>query len=84
MVQNIDVVYSAVLESIEKKYLEKEVSEVRVLEILSGTEKNYVNLDKNDWVMILERALKYFERADVEEYEKCARCLNIINHLKTT
>jgi len=82
LVKNKDVVYSAILESIDKVYLKGEIDKLDVLEIDNVGEKTYITLEKSQWIRALNQAIEFFERSDVEEYEKCAKCLNIINHLK--
>lgn len=82
LVKNKDVVYSAILESIGEVYLDNRVNELDVLEIDSNIEKTYITLNKSQWIRALTQAIEFFERSDIEEYEKCAECLIIIDHLK--
>ena len=82
LVKNKDVVYSAILESISEAYLDNRIKELDVLEIGSSVEKTYITLDRSQWIRALTQAIEFFERSDIEEYEKCAECLIIINHLK--
>ena len=82
LVKNKDVVYSAILDSIESHYMEKDLHQIDILEINSQGEKNYVTLSRKDWIRSLNQAIEFFQKPTVEEYEKCAKCLKIINHLK--
>jgi len=82
LVKNKDVVYSAILESISEVYLDNRIKELDVLEIGSSIEKTYITLDRSQWIRALTQAIEFFERSDIEEYEKCAECLIIINHLE--
>lgn len=82
LVKNKDVVYSAILDSIELVYLKKNVHKIDILEIDSNGDKSYVTLAKIDWVKSLNQAIEFFQNPAVEEYEKCAKCLTIIEHLK--
>ena len=82
LVKNKDVVYSAILESISEVYLNDKIKDLDVLEIDSSAEKTYITLNRSQWIRALTQAIEFFERSDIEEYEKCAKCVNIINHLK--
>lgn len=82
LVKNKDVVYSAILDSIEKNYLNENLEQLDVLEINSGGEKTYVTLYRKEWIKSLSQAIEFFQKPESEEYEKCAKCLNIIKHLK--
>ena len=82
LVKNKDVVYSAIMDSIETCYLDDDAQQVDILEIDTSSGKNYISLDRTDWVRALNQAIEFFEKPTVEEYEKCAKCLKIINHLK--
>lgn len=82
LVQNKDVVYTALLDSIEKEYLDSSSSVVDILQINSNSETTQITLLRDDWIKGLNKAIKYFEKPEIEQYEKCKRCLDIIDHLK--
>lgn len=82
LVQNKDVVYSALLDSIEKHYLDLDHHTVDVLKISDRSDTTQISLSREDWVKGLNKAINYFEKPNIEQYEKCKRCLDIINHLK--
>ena len=48
----------------------------------SNSETTQITLLRDDWIKGLNKAIKYFEKPEIEQYEKCKRCLDIINHLK--
>lgn len=81
LVQNKDVVYTALLDSIEKEYLNKTSLAVDILQINATDDTTQITLAREDWVKGLEKAINYFKKPEIEEYEKCQRCLNIINKL---
>ena len=82
LVQNKDVVYSALLDSIEKHYLDLQKNNVDVLKISDENDTTQISLPRKDWVKGLKKAIKYFEKPKIEQYEKCKRCLDIINFLE--
>lgn len=75
-------VYSEILNSIKLVYTDLETKSVNVLEIDSHLNTLKLNLDKKDWITSLDRARLHFESTEIEEYEKCADCVKIINYLK--
>tara|TARA_B100000963_G_scaffold176268_1_gene153306 strand:- start:9920 stop:10222 length:303 start_codon:yes stop_codon:yes gene_type:complete len=82
LVQNKDVVYSALLDSIEKHYLDLNKNNVDVLKIRARDKTTHITLLRKDWARGLKKAIKYFEKPNIEQYEKCKRCLDIINFLE--
>jgi hypothetical protein len=80
LAENKNIVYDAILDSIEKSYKEKP-SEIKVLELNIGGVSSSLTIEKKDYIPALKNALSYFERMDIEEYEKCSRCLNIVKYL---
>lgn len=79
--ENKNIVYDAILESIEKSYMEKPI-EIKVLELNIGGVSSSLTIEEKDYIPALKNALSYFEKPEVEQYEKCSRCINIINYLK--
>ena len=82
MVENKDIVYSAVLESINESYRDSNTDKIDILEISNNGEKSYMTLDRENLIRALEQAINFFQMPDIEEYEKCSECLSIIDYLK--
>ena len=82
LVENKDIVYSAVLESINESYRDSSIDKIDILEISNDGEKSYMTLDRENWIRALEQAINFFQMPDIEEYEKCSECLSIIDYLK--
>jgi hypothetical protein len=82
LVENKDIVYSAVLESINESYRDSSIDKIDILEISNNGEKSYMTLDRENWIRALEQAINFFQMPDIEEYEKCSECLSIIDYLK--
>ena len=82
LVENKDIVYSAVLESINGSYRNSSIDKIDILEISNNGEKSYMTLDRENWIRALEQAINFFQMPDIEEYEKCSKCLSIIDYLK--
>lgn len=82
LVENKDIVYSAVLESINESYRDSSIVKIDILEISNNGEKSYMTLDRENWIRALEQAINFFQMPDIEEYEKCSECLSIIDYLK--
>jgi hypothetical protein len=82
LVENKDIVYSAVLESINESYRDSSIDKIDILEISNNGEKSYMTLDRKNWIRALEQAINFFQMPDIEEYEKCSECLSIIDYLK--
>lgn len=79
--ENQYLVYDAMMETIEKSYADEKVQEIRVLELEIAGIASYLSIERNDFVNALKNCLKYFEKPHIEEYEKCTKCLNMINYL---
>ena len=82
LVENKDIVYSAVLESVNESYRDSNTDKIDILEISNNGEKSYMTLDRENWIRALEQAINFFQMPDIEEYEKCSECLSIIDYLK--
>ena len=82
LVENKDIVYSAVLESINESYRDSNTDKIDILEISNNGEKSYMTLDRENLIRALEQAINFFQMPDIEEYEKCSECLSIIDYLK--
>jgi hypothetical protein len=73
-------IYDNLLQSIKDNYLNSKNIEITVVKI-SINELDYtINLSRDKFINGLEGALSFYE--SIEEYEKCAECLKIINSLK--
>ncbi len=81
LVENKDIVYSAVLESIKESYLNLNLDKIDILEISNNGEKSYMTLGRGNWIKALEQAIDFFQMPDIEEYEKCHECLSVIEYL---
>jgi DNA polymerase elongation subunit (family B) len=56
--------------------------EVKVLELIfDGSEVMTLNIERKDWIKSLRNAIKYFEKSDVEKYENCTKCMDIIKYI---
>jgi len=44
-----------------------------------GHTGKFIDINKNEWVSSLSQALKYFENKS--EYEKCAKCVSLIEKI---
>jgi hypothetical protein len=79
--ENEHLVYTAILDEIEKVYDNSEVKMINVLRLVIGGEDFTLPIKRDVFPDALKNCLKYFEKPDVEEYEKCSKCLNMINYL---
>lgn len=44
-------------------------------------EENYVSLDKDQWKACLDNAIQFFSSEEVEDYESCHKCQQILKNL---
>lgn len=82
LVQNKDIVFDAVLDSIEDQYWDKTVNTVNILRINSKNKDSTIALKRKEWIKALKSAEEYFSKPYIEAYEKCHRCLKIIKYLE--
>jgi hypothetical protein len=73
-------IYDNLYQSIEKCYLDLSKTEANIIKISINEFDYTINLTRDKFINGLEGALTYYE--SIEEYEKCAKCLAIINNLK--
>ena len=73
-------IYDAMLESIRLIYHDDQVDSVHVIDICINDFNHSIKLSRPKFIKALGQALKSYE--DIEAYEKCQECLNIINYLK--
>lgn len=74
------LVYDAVVKAIETHFMEKDRDEVEILSISINGVEHVVNLSRSKFVDGLYNAINFYE--ELEEYEKCQHCLNLIARMK--
>lgn len=80
---NKELVYSEILNAIGDSYMDNDISSINVLEIFSKDSTSLkLEIERDDWIKSIDRTRIFFERPDIEEYEKCATCVNILNYLR--
>lgn len=77
--QNKIFIYDKVIKAIEKSYDDSSVEETPIVQISINEIEYSIKLGKEKYLGALESAIVFYEK--LEEYEKCQRCLNIINKL---
>lgn len=50
-------------------------------EIFKLSEDSSVSLSKDKWEPALRKAIEYYSRPEMEDYEKCKQCTDIIDNL---
>ena len=75
-------IYDAMLEAIQKCYQDSSITAVHVIDISINDFNHAIQLSRPKFIKALSRAIKSYE--EIEAYEKCQDCLNIINYLKLT
>lgn len=50
-------------------------------EIFKLTEDSSVSLSKDKWESALKKAIEYYSRPEMEDYEKCKQCTDILDKL---
>jgi hypothetical protein len=73
------VIYDKIVESIFQNYKNKKIDEITVISIAINDFEYSVTLTREKFVTCLENAIIAYEK--IEEYEKCKRCLDVINEL---
>jgi hypothetical protein len=74
------LIHSLIIESI-KKSISENLDSVVVFRIINPV-SNFImttEMKKSDWVVSLEKSLKYYE--SVEEYEKCEEVINLLKKI---
>jgi hypothetical protein len=74
------LIHSLIIESV-KKSISENLDSIVVFKIINPI-SNFVmttEIKKSDWVVSLEKSLKYYE--SVEEYEKCEEVINLIKKI---
>lgn len=79
--QHKKLIYDSVVEAIQKNYSDPTIESINVVNITINNVKNSVNLTRNNFVQGLERAIQYY--VELEEYERCQMCLDIITEIKS-
>lgn len=78
--QHKRLIYDRVVEEISNNYKDESVDSIHIIKITINNTDNSVNLPRDKFISGLENAIEYF--VELEEYEKCQHCLNIINEIK--
>jgi hypothetical protein len=73
-------IYNNLLNEIKNHYLDEDRDQVTVIKISINETDYTINLSRDKFVSGLEGAITFYE--SIEEYEKCAECLSIINSIK--
>ena len=80
---NKELVYSEIVNAIGDSYMNSDISSISVLEIFSKDSTSLkLEIEREDWIKSIDRTRIFFEKPDIEEYEKCATCVNILNYLR--
>lgn len=66
---------AAISESIETK---KKAADIFLVDY-----DNYISLKRNSWENSLNKAIEYYSSIEVEDYEMCQKCINLINKINT-
>ena len=74
MPQTIKIIFDNMLEAI-KFSMEKNKEEADIFKL---NEDSAVSLSKKKWSAALEKAIEFYSKSDVEDYEKCKQCQDII------
>ena len=76
---NRQLIYGQILEAIDKSYLDPNLEITPIIKITINDDEYAINLTRDRFINSLEKVIKFYE--ETEEYEKCAKCVVIINHL---
>lgn len=71
------IVFDNLIEAI-KFSLQKNKSNAEIFKL---NEDVYVSLSKDKWEPALKKAIEYYSRPEMEDYEKCKQCTDIIEKL---
>jgi len=74
-------IYDNILKSIQDNYTKDEISEINVVNITINGKEHVWKLTKDKVVTLLNRCIDFYKSPELEEYEKCQDCVNIINNL---
>ena len=77
--QNRDLIYDSLVKSIQGVYLDPKINDIQVVKIEINNLEYSIKLDRNKFVVALENVIAFYE--ELEEYEKCQNCLDIITEL---
>ena len=76
---NKSTIHNSILQAISKVYLDQEINEIQVIKISINEVEYLINLQRSKFKVAIQNLISFFE--EIEEYEKCQLCLNIINEL---
>ena len=74
-------IYDNILLTIQDNYKKDEISEINVVNITINGKEHVWNLTKDKIVTLLNRCIDFYKSPELEQYEKCQTCLDIINNL---
>jgi hypothetical protein len=74
-----ELIYNDILSSIKESYLDNTKPLAEVIKITINDNEYTINLTRDKFEHSLRRVIEYYE--GTEDYEKCAECITIINHL---
>lgn len=72
-------IFNSAFNSMRSHYKTFNGSELNVINIQTKTSHYSINLTRDKFKKWLNNCIKFFE--DLEEYEKCKECLDILNYL---
>lgn len=73
-------IYDKLVQAIRGSYENEKIDEIKVINIEINNVEYSINLAKNKFISGLENAISFYEQ--IEEYEKCNGCLEIIKKIK--
>ncbi len=74
-------IYDNILNSIKENYKKDEISDLNVVNITINSKEHIWNLSRDNFIVILNKCIDFYQSPDLEEYEKCQECLDIIKNL---
>ncbi len=74
------VIYDKIIESIFQNYKNNNLTELNVINIAINDHEYSITLTREKFITCLENAIVAYEKT--EEYEKCKKCLDVINEIK--
>jgi len=72
-------IYNSVIRAIKENYHKREIHEINVVKITIQSKNYSINLTRDKFIASLNRCILFFK--DIEEYEKCKDCVDIINNI---
>ncbi len=75
------VIFENLISSIEGVYEDSKKVETTIVKISINDDVYTINLSQEKFIDGLQKAIAFYE--DLEEYEQCAKCLKMINSIKS-